>query len=372
MFILAGTMTALAEVSEPAGTLNEQAAEVEVSDTNLNGTFLPVCPYPWPPCPYPWPPCPVMVTVTFDMHGHGAPVAPQAWWSWVYVTEPDEPSEEGWIFDGWYADKEYTEEFEFNRWVCKDTKVHAKWTEIPAPVTEYTVSFEMNGHGTAPADQKVNAGEKATKPSDPTADGYTFEGWFAEEGLTTPFDFNTPITGNTTIYAKWTEIPAPVTEYTVSFEMNGHGTAPADQKVNAGEKATKPSDPTADGYTFEGWFAEEVLTTPFDFDTPITAPTIIYAKWTANVDPPKPTPTDPSYPTYPVNPTSSPISGNGPAFTMPETSPVETVAETQLDVVPETGRNVPVILGTVAMLSALLYAGTRKAEDGLRRKKRKH
>ena len=63
----------------------------------------------------------------------------------------------------------------------------------------------MNGHGTAPANQTIDYGSKVTKPSDPTASGYTFGGWYKEAGCTNAWNFSTDVvTEPTTLYAKWT------------------------------------------------------------------------------------------------------------------------------------------------------------------------
>lgn len=72
------------------------------------------------------------------------------------------------------------------------------------PIT-YTVTFDANGHGTAPTAQTVASGATASEPTAPTADGWTFGGWYKEAGCSNAFDFNTAITGNITLYAKWTE-----------------------------------------------------------------------------------------------------------------------------------------------------------------------
>lgn len=69
----------------------------------------------------------------------------------------------------------------------------------------YTVSFDSKG-GSAVDSQTVTSGETAVKPTDPTMDVYTFIGWYSDEALTSAYDFNTPVTGNITLYAKW-EIP---------------------------------------------------------------------------------------------------------------------------------------------------------------------
>lgn len=80
---------------------------------------------------------------------------------------------------------------------------------------------------------------------------------------------------------------APLTpaKYTVTFNMGNHGTQIDPQTVEKGNKATKPSDPTADGYTFDGWYADATFSVTFNFDTAINANTTIYAKWTENTDP---------------------------------------------------------------------------------------
>lgn len=66
----------------------------------------------------------------------------------------------------------------------------------------YTVSFDSNG-GSAVDSQTVDYNAKAVKPADPTMDVYTFIGWYSDEALTSAYDFNTPVTGNITLYAKW-------------------------------------------------------------------------------------------------------------------------------------------------------------------------
>ena len=87
-------------------------------------------------------------------------------------------------------------------------------TKGAAPVY-YTVTFNANGHGTAPAAQTVEEGKTAAKPADPTADGWTFGGWFTEKECKTAYDFSTLVTANLTLYAKWTEKtpPAPTNPF---------------------------------------------------------------------------------------------------------------------------------------------------------------
>ena len=86
----------------------------------------------------------------------------------------------------------------------------------------YTVTFNANGHGTAPAAQTVSQGSKATQPAAPTATGYTFRGWYKEANCTNAFDFNTAITANITLYAKWT-----INQYTLDFGAGEGGSVTA-------------------------------------------------------------------------------------------------------------------------------------------------
>lgn len=72
----------------------------------------------------------------------------------------------------------------------------------------YTVSFNSNG-GTPISPQIVSdSGEEViSEPSPaPTKDGYTFAGWYSDVGLTTPYNFSSPVTDNLTLYAKWNVI----------------------------------------------------------------------------------------------------------------------------------------------------------------------
>lgn len=88
--------------------------------------------------------------------------------------------------------------------------------DVTYTAKDYTVTYESNGGSTVPS-QTVKYNETANKPADPTRSGYTFAGWYTEEKLTNKYDFATPVTGNITLYAKWTRnyTPRPYTPPTV-------------------------------------------------------------------------------------------------------------------------------------------------------------
>ncbi len=143
----------------------------------------------------------VAPTVTFNMNGHGAQVAPQTVANGGKAVKPADPSEAGWAFDGWYEDAAITKKFDFSTAITNDITLHAKW------VKHCTVTFNMNGHGAQVAPQTVANGGKAARPADPVAGGYAFSGWYKDAALTTAFDFGTAIHADMTLYAKWANIP---------------------------------------------------------------------------------------------------------------------------------------------------------------------
>ena len=71
-------------------------------------------------------------------------------------------------------------------------------TETP----KFTVTFNTDG-GSAVDSQSVESGKMATKPEDPTLEGSWFLGWYGDKELTKEFDFTSPITNDTEVYAKW-------------------------------------------------------------------------------------------------------------------------------------------------------------------------
>lgn len=104
--------------------------------------------------------------------------------------------------------------------------------DVTYTAKDYTVTYESNGGSTVPS-QTVKYNETANKPADPTKSGYTFAGWYTEEKLTNKYDFATPVTGNITLYAKWTRnyTPRPYTPPTVVIPDDALGLNTTDHFV---------------------------------------------------------------------------------------------------------------------------------------------
>lgn len=130
-------------------------------------------------------------------------------------TEPAAPSKENHTFAGWYnGDKK----FKFDADTTNAPNVLnlvAKWD-----INKYTVQF-VSDHGSF-ADQTIEHGKPidTDKLTIPEVEGYTFIGWYADENRTIEFDFNTQITHDTKVYAKW-EKNAPVLPDTYALNVSG-------------------------------------------------------------------------------------------------------------------------------------------------------
>lgn len=110
--------------------------------------------------------------------------------------------------------------------------------------TKRTVSFDTDG-GSAVVPQKILRGQKAAEPTACEKTGYNFAGWYLGESR---FDFDTAITENITLTAKWT-----VNQYAITYDLND-GTVEGNPDTYTVEMDTFTlKNPTRPGYTFTGW-----------------------------------------------------------------------------------------------------------------------
>ena len=259
-------------------------------------------------------------------------------------TDPAAYEREGYEIVGWYTDADCTEEFDFTKPVMGDVTLYAKWA-----LKSYDVTFNDGVDGNTDAVESVNHGDKVAKPANPTRDGYTFDGWYTDAACTTLYNFDTPVTGDMTLYAKWTKVEVPTdpeqpgtdpeqptdpdqpgTDPEVPTKPENPGTDPekpgtgtgtddpnkpgaeepaantvkvtfddclestenAIVEVESGATVAKPADPSCEGYTFAGWYADTALTQAWDFTTPVTEDMTLWAKWDKNAADDQATPGD--------------------------------------------------------------------------------
>ncbi len=165
-------------------------------------------------------------------------------------------------------------------------------TVVIYPSKFYEVSFEMNGHGTKVATQKIKEGTLVIEPAEPTEAGFTFEGWYKEANFENKYDFNTAVNGNITLYAKWTQNVVPPTPktYTIKFDNNGVSGTMDDVVKNEGDKYSLPvckfTPPV--GKEFKAWEVNGVEKT-VGTDITINANIVLKAIWKdKSVTPPTP------------------------------------------------------------------------------------
>lgn len=156
------------------------------------------------------------------------------------------PSKEGYTFDGWYTEPEFTNRVtSIVNGTEGNVDLYAKFS-----ATSYTITYVLNG-GTNNV-SNPSGYDAITLPItllDPTKNGYTFAGWYETSDFSgspvTQIDAGT--TGNKIFYAKW-----DFETYTITYELNG-GNATNPSSYTAESLPLTLNNPTKDGYTFTGW-----------------------------------------------------------------------------------------------------------------------
>ena len=206
------------------------------------------------------------------------------------IVLPAAPAKAGYTFGGWYTDKDVwkdrlTEDSFAGRALTENLDVYARYIRNEEPsAAEYTISFYIDG---ALADIiRTSGNETLDLPAAPGKDGYTFAGWFFDNGtwrneLTADTYSEKPLTGDVSVYAFYekTEEPVLPQEYTVFFDVD-NGTPVAAVTTSRIEKQPQT---TREGYTFEGWYADENFTEKVTFPYDVTRAQTLYAKWTQNI-----------------------------------------------------------------------------------------
>jgi uncharacterized repeat protein (TIGR02543 family) len=113
------------------------------------------------------------------------------------------------------------------------------------------VIFDTQGYGKTFV--LVQEGGTVAKPTEPTTEGYSFEGWFADKDCKTAFDFTAAVTENKTAYAKWTP-----KKYEIKYELAGGVNNKSNPDSYTIESETiKLKVPTKVGFTFDGWYYDK-------------------------------------------------------------------------------------------------------------------
>ena len=146
-------------------------------------------------------------------------------------------------------------------WVFGDGSVSA----LP-----HTVTFNT-GEGSAVDSQFVADGAKATKPADPTRDGYVFAGWYADADLKSPYDFSASVTKDLTLYAKWVKGSYVVDGVIVDPSAEGPNWDSDWSGFTSADKVTEAPVPTEDAEA--KWVA--TLKNSSEWNTSVSDPLLV-------------------------------------------------------------------------------------------------
>lgn len=134
----------------------------------------------------------------------------------------------------------------------------------------HTVTFNT-GEGSAVDSQFVADGAKATKPADPTRDGYVFAGWYADADLKSPYDFSASVTKDLTLYAKWVKGSYVVDGVIVDPSAEGPNWDSDWSGFTSADKVTEAPVPTEDAEA--KWVA--TLKNSSEWNTSVSDPLLV-------------------------------------------------------------------------------------------------
>ena len=224
------------------------------------------------------------ITVTFDADGGTCNTTTLSIDKGQKITNIPSATKSKYDFLGWYDTN--------NNQLTTDTVINenitytAKWKSKTTPVTKSTVKFDANGGMCDTTKIEVINGQTISNIPEPFMNGYTFEGWFDDNGnkLTT----DTVISYDIMYTAKWTKDKEPeVQKWSVTFNPN-EGTFnnnPALQlitiTVNDGKSIDTSNIPVVkrDGYDFAGWYTQANGGVLFEQSIKISSDRTLYAHW---------------------------------------------------------------------------------------------
>lgn len=209
--------------------------------------------------------------VSFEVNG-GSPAIdsmPVEYGNTISSESVPELIQEGYTFMGWYTDALCAEEYDFDSVVTSAFTLYARWEKTP------TVSFDTNGGSSIDSVMIERYNGCVSKPEDPTLEGYTFLAWCSDEECNNEFNFDTQLTADITLYAKWGKNP------TVTFYINDDNIVPVTIPYGAKASSVVPEIPEWDGWTPipDKWFTDLGANIIFDMDSEVTEDVTLYLGW---------------------------------------------------------------------------------------------
>lgn len=162
--------------------------------------------------------------VTFDYNYNGSSSDTKKYEAAKAIAEPETPKREGFTFDKWYVDSDCTVEYDFDKINSGDLTVYASWKDNTKTYVDFTYDLNYYGVATQTYSQIVATGENSrTLGFTPERNEFAFGGWFKDAACTDAYTQGA-VSGNTTVYAKWTKTKQGSSSYKFEGENCDMGT----------------------------------------------------------------------------------------------------------------------------------------------------
>ena len=226
-------------------------------------------------------------TLTFETNG-GSAIAPVTVRHGNAVARPADPTKDKYTFIGWYADPEFTEEYDFATVLEADKTIYAKFELTSTPIGDIYVRYDVlhikqlpdGSYDLANAEVEHLSAKKDTTVTAVVKDYRATHHINVNSTLSKLTDTAIqPYPGADgkpvyTILSVYYDLDF----HTLTFDTMG-GSRIDPVTVRHGNAVAKPKDPVNGGYIFDGWYTDKTYRTPYNFATVLTQDTTIYAKW---------------------------------------------------------------------------------------------
>ena len=226
-------------------------------------------------------------TLTFETNG-GSAVNPVTVRHGNAVARPADPTKDKYTFIGWYADPEFTEEYDFATVLEADKTIYAKFELTSTPIGDIYVRYDVlhikqlpdGTYDLANAEVEHLSAKKDTTVTAVIKDYRATHHVNVNRTLSkltgTAIQPYMGVDGKPvyTILSVYYDLDF----HTLTFDTMG-GSKIAPETVRHGLTVAKPKDPVNGGYWFDGWYTDKTFRHRYDFSTPLTEDITIYAKW---------------------------------------------------------------------------------------------
>lgn len=226
-------------------------------------------------------------TLTFETNG-GSAINPVTVRHGNAVARPADPTKDKYTFIGWYADPEFTEEYDFATVLEADKTIYAKFELTSTPIGDIYVRYDVLHIKQLPDGtyDLANAEVEHLSAKKDTTVTAVIKDYRATHHVNVNRTLS-KLTGTAIQPYRGVDGKPVYTILSVYYDLDFHtltfdtmgGSKIAPETVRHGLTVAKPKDPVNGGYIFDGWYTDKTYRTPYNFATPLTQDTTIYAKW---------------------------------------------------------------------------------------------